>query len=64
MEATRLRTIAMEIFKTINNFNPSFMKVVFTPKGDPKIRPFGILVKHHKSAKYGDRSLIALDPKI
>ena len=40
------------------------MKDIFTPKADPKIRPYDILVKHHKSAKYGDKSLIALGPKI
>ena len=39
------------------------MKDKFTPKRDPKIRPYDILVKHHKSAKYSDKSLIALSPK-
>ena len=36
------------------------MKDTFTTKKDPKIRPCVILVKHHKSAEYGDKSLIAL----
>ena len=38
MENKRLRTLAIEIFKTINNINLSFMKDIFTPKKDPKIR--------------------------
>ena len=40
------------------------MKDIFTPKRDSKIRPFEILGKHHKSAKYGDKILTALGPKI
>ena len=57
MEIKRLRTSAIEIFKTINNINLSFMKYIFTPKRDPKIRPYDILVKHHKSARYADNVL-------
>ena len=37
---------------------------IFTPKRNPKIRPYDILDKHHESAKYDDKSLIALDPKL
>ena len=40
------------------------MKDIFTPKRDPKIRSFNILVKHQKSAKYGHKILIVLGPKI
>ena len=29
MEVKRLRTIAIELFKTLNNQNPSFMRVIF-----------------------------------
>ena len=32
MEIKRLRNLATEIFKTVNNFNPSFMKNIFTSK--------------------------------
>ena len=31
-EMKRLRTLANEIFKTINNMNPSYMKNIVTPK--------------------------------
>ena len=64
MEIKKVRTLAIESFKTINNINPSFMKDIFTPKRDPKVWLYDIIVKHHKSAKYGDKSLIALGPKI
>ena len=40
------------------------MKDISTPKRDPKIRPSDILVKHHKSARYGDKILIASVPGI
>ena len=40
------------------------MKEIFTPKRDPKSRPYDILVEYHNSAKYGDKSCIALGPKI
>ena len=29
MEIRRLRTLALEIFKTVNNLNPDFMKDIF-----------------------------------
>ena len=64
MEIKRLRTLAIEIFKTINKINLSFMKDIFTHKRDPKMRPFEIFVKHRSSAKYSDKSLIPLGPKI
>ena len=46
MEIKRLRVLAIEIFKTVNNRNPNYMKEVFTPKLHPKVRPNDILVKH------------------
>ena len=40
------------------------MKDIFTPKRDPKIRLYDIFVKHHKSARYRGKSVIALGRKI
>ena len=64
MEVKRICTLAIEIFKIFKNINPSFIKDIFTPKRDSKIRSYDILAKHQKAAKYGDKSLIALGPKI
>ena len=64
MEIKRLRTSAIEIFKTINNINRSSAKDIFTPKNDTKIRTYDIFVKHRNSGKYDDKSLIALGPII
>ena len=64
MEIKRLRTLATEIFKTINNINPSYMKNIFTPKTNTKIRPNDIIVRIHSTATYGNKILTALRPKV
>ena len=43
MEIKRLRTLATEIFKTMNNINPSYMKNIFTRKTNAKIQPHDII---------------------
>ena len=64
MEINRLRILATEIFKTVNDLNPSYMKDIFTPKLNGRVRPNDILVKHRNTIKYGDKSLKTLGPKI
>ena len=64
MEIKRLRTLAGEIFKATNNINPSYMKNIFTPKTNAKIRPHDIIVRHHNTATYGNKSLTALGSKV
>ena len=39
MEVKQLRTIASEIFKTVNDMNPSFMKDLFNLSGHTLKRP-------------------------
>ena len=64
MNVKRMRYLAIEIHKTINNLNPSFMKDIFTPKISPKVRPNDIVVKRHNTTKYGTKSLTTLGPQI
>ena len=64
MEIKRLRNLATEIFKAVNNLNSSFMKNTFTSKENAKVCPNNIVVKSHNSATYGDKSLMTLSPKI
>ena len=45
MEGKHLRTLGSEIFKTINNINPKFMKNIFKSKNNAKIRPFNIIAR-------------------
>ena len=64
MEIKRLRTLATEIFKTIKNINPSYMKNIFSRKTNAKIQPHDIIVRHRNAATYGDKSLTALRLKM
>ena len=64
MEIKRLRNLALEIFKMINNLNPSFMKSIFSAKQNARVRPNDILAKTCKSATFGDKSLATLGPKM
>ena len=40
----RLRNLATEIFKTVNNLNPSFMKNIFTLKENARVCPNNIVI--------------------
>lgn len=64
MKLRRIKALAIEIYKTINDLNPSFMKNIFTSKTNAKVRPYNLQVKSRKSEKYGNKSLMALGPKI
>ena len=56
------RDLALKIFKTINVLNPSFMKSIFSPKLNTKVRPNDILIKTCKSVTFEDKSLATLRP--
>ena len=43
MEIKRLRNLALEIFKAINDLNPSFMKSILSAKLNARVRPNDIL---------------------
>ena len=62
MEIKRVRNLALEILKMINDLNLSFMKSIFSAKLNGKVRPHDILVKTCKSATFEDKSLTSLGP--
>ena len=64
MEIKRLRNLALEIFKTINDLNPGFIKSTFSAKLNARVSPNDILVKACKSTTFGNKSLAILGPKI
>ena len=64
MEIKRFRNLALEIFKTMNDLHPSFMKSIFSAKLNTWVRQNDILVETHKSATFGDKILARLGPKI
>ena len=63
LEIRRLRTLATEVFKTINNLNPDYMKEIFITNvkrsGSNKL-----YVQSHQAKTYGEKSLKTLGPKI
>ena len=64
MEVKRLRTLALEIFKTLNNLNPDYMKEIFFKTTNLTHRPFDIKVNQNNSTKRGQKSLKSLGPRI
>ena len=64
MKIRKIKRLAIEIFKTVNELNPNFMKTIFTSKTNSRSRPIDLLVKNRNTEKYGSKSLLALEPKI
>ena len=64
MKIRRIKTLAIEIFKTVNELNPNFMKSIFTSRTDSRVRLFDLLVKNRNTEKYGSKSLMAQGQKI
>lgn len=53
MEVKRLTTLGLKVFKALNSLNPVFMEEMWITH-----RPNNIQVNVHKTARYGDESLI------
>ena len=64
IEVRKLRFLSVEIFKTINNLNPSYMKEIFTLNTTRDVSRNKLLVKTQNTKKYGTDSLRSLGPKI
>ena len=62
MKMRKMKTIAIEIFKTVNGINLNFIKTIFTFKTNFRVRSFNLLVKNRNAVKYGSKSLMALGP--
>ena len=45
MKIRRIKTLAVEIFKTVSELNPNFMKTIITSKTNSRVRPFDLLAK-------------------
>ena len=64
MKTRRLRTLAVEIFETLNEINPTHVKNIFTPKGNSKVRLNDIINKRINTSRFGAQGLRSLGPKI
>ena len=64
IEVKRLKTLGLEVFKTLNNLNLVFMEEIFHRTRWLTRRPNNIQVNVHETAKYGDKSSKTLGPQI
>ena len=64
MEIKRLRCLALEIFKTVNNLNPYYKKEIFSKTANLTHTPLDINFKQNNTIKYESNSLRSLGPHI
>ena len=57
MEAKRLRTMVYEIFKTLNNLNPVFMKDIFYYSLNVTHKKHDLYIHTQNTTKFGNKSL-------
>ena len=64
MEVKRLRSLAIEIFKTLNNLNPVYMKEIFNKPTNRTSKRFdnNLESKSFNQVKFGKNSLRVLGP--
>ena len=63
MKIQRLIT-AVQIYKILNEINPLYMKNIFTPKENSKVRQNDITVKGINASRFGTQSLRPFGQKI
>ena len=64
MEVRRLRTLALETFKTLNDLNSAFMKNLFAKREVSKRRKNNLEIPNRSTSKFGDKSLRRVGPHI
>ena len=64
MKVKPLRTLALEVFKTLNNMNPEYIKKIFHKAVFTTHRPLDLEVNENHTTKYGNKSLRCLGPHI
>ena len=57
MRIRRIKTLGIEIFKTVNELNSKFMKSMFTSRTNSRVWIFDLLIKIYDTEKYGSKSL-------
>ena len=64
METKRLCTIVYEIFKTLNNLNPHFMKDIFHYSPNVTHKKHNLYIHTQNTTKFGNKSLRAFGANI
>ena len=64
MEVKRLRTLLLEVYETLNNMNPEYMKKIFPKTAFTTHRHLNFELNKNHTTKYGNKSLRCLCPNI
>ena len=64
MEVWRLRTMALEIFKSLDDLNPLFMKELFNKRNNVNRRKNDLIIHTQNTVTFGSNSLRCLGPHI
>jgi len=64
MEIKRLRSLAVEVFKTLNDMNPTYMKEIFYLSPYETHKKYDLYVQKRNTTKYGNHSLRVLGASI
>ena len=64
MEVRRPRTMALEIFKSLNDLNPSLIKKSFNKKNNVSRRKNDLIIHTQNTITFGSNSLRCLGPQI
>ena len=64
METKRLRMMVYEIFKTLNNLNPVFMKDIFHYSPNVTHKKHNLYIHTQNTTKFGNKSLRAFGANI
>ena len=60
MKIKRLRCLALEIFKTLNNMNPYYMKQIFSQTTNLTHRRLEMNINQNNTSKYRNNGLRSL----
>ena len=64
MEVSRLRRLAIEVFKTLKFLNPDFMRTYFKKGSQSAKKKNNLVVNRAKTTTFGENSLRTSEPKI
>ena len=64
MEEKLLRTPVLEVFKTLNNMNPEYVREIFHNTAFPTHKPLNLQVNENHATKYGNKSLRCAGPHV
>ena len=64
MGVKRLKTLALEVFKTLNNMNPEYMKEIFHKTAFSTYRPLNLEANENQTTKCENENLRCVGPHI